>query len=88
MSGGVLSSTNGIYIGYSGNGLFNQSGGTVTTGNAGIAVADGLSLQYYGNGTYSLTAGILSIGGSLLVGGSTMAPSIRWVGLSPLVGAR
>jgi hypothetical protein len=64
---GSLSTINGEVIGYSGTGVFNQSGGsnTITAGELDVAASSG------SHGTYTLSAGSLSVTGNAYVGGSS-----------------
>jgi T5SS/PEP-CTERM-associated repeat protein len=57
----------GMFVGYNGNGTFNQSGGTVTVGNSTLG---NLYVGYNsaGAGTYLLSGGTLSAGGYEYVG--------------------
>ena len=53
------------WIGYTGTGVFTQSGGTNAPNSLGLG-------YYSGNGTYSLSGGVLSVGGGEVLGdGST-----------------
>jgi autotransporter-associated beta strand protein len=57
---------NGILVGDAGNGTFNQTGGTVTTGGGGIWVADGgtgaVGVVNLSGGTFDATGGATIIG--------------------------
>lgn len=56
IGGGLLSNSGNIFVGNSGTGTFNHSGGTVTTSYLGLGQASG------GAGTYTMSGGALNAG--------------------------
>ena len=54
LSGGLMNAVGAEYVGYSGNGFFNQTGGSNTTASLYIAYSNSAS------GTYSLSGGVLT----------------------------
>ncbi|HEY3393238.1 MAG TPA: hypothetical protein VGK58_11045, partial [Lacipirellulaceae bacterium] len=67
----VLSSNHDEYIGYNGNGTFNQTGGVNSTVGAGHHVHLGYNAG--STGTYTISGGRLTVGNDLIVGNSGTA---------------
>jgi fibronectin-binding autotransporter adhesin len=61
LDGGAINISNNFQIGGTGNGTFNQNGGSVTTYD--------MTLGFTGNGTYVMTAGTLQVNDSETIGG-------------------